>query len=136
MSLNVSRMSLKPRSPLLRGLALATLIGTLAILGGATRAEAKRGRARAGRAPAAAAADCKTDKDCVVVVVDCCPCSEGGKQRAIPRKEKPAYEKDRKKRCEGTMCTEAVSQDPSCSQRAFCGAGICELRDSSSEAAP
>jgi hypothetical protein len=78
------------------------------------------------KAPASTA-DCKTDKDCVIVADECCPCSEGGKQRAIPKKEKESYEKDRKKRCADTVCTEAISTDPSCSQTPFCGAGICEL---------
>ncbi|HVV50823.1 MAG TPA: hypothetical protein VHO06_14250 [Polyangia bacterium] len=81
---------------------------------------------KAKRAPASTA-DCKTDKDCVLVADDCCPCSQGGKQRAIPKKQKDAYEKDRKKRCADTACTEQVSSDPSCSQKPFCGAGICEL---------
>jgi hypothetical protein len=85
-------------------------------------AQAKKGK----KAPASSA-DCKTDKDCVLVPDDCCPCSQGGKQRAIPKKEKDSYEKDRKKRCADTACTESVSTDPSCSQTAFCGAGICEL---------
>jgi hypothetical protein len=75
----------------------------------------------------ASTADCKTDKDCVLVAEDCCPCSEGGKQRAIPKKEKESYEKDRKKRCADTACTESVSTDPTCTQTPFCGAGICEL---------
>jgi hypothetical protein len=85
-------------------------------------AQAKKGK----KAPASSA-DCKTDKDCVLVPDDCCPCSQGGKQRAIPKKEKDSYEKERKKRCADTACTESVSTDPSCSQTAFCGAGICEL---------
>jgi hypothetical protein len=49
--------------------------------------------------------DCKTDKDCVAVADDCCPCSQGGKARAIPKKQQDAYEKDRKKRCADTACT-------------------------------
>ena len=68
----------------------------------------------------------------VAVVDDCCPCSEGGKQRAIPKKDQSAYEKDRRKRCEGTACTEVMSQDATCSQSAFCAAGICELGDAPS----
>ncbi|HEY4394094.1 MAG TPA: hypothetical protein VGP64_08530 [Polyangia bacterium] len=87
-----------------------------------TSAQAKKGK----KAPASTA-DCKTDKDCILVPDDCCPCSEGGKQRAIPKKEKDSYEKERKKRCADTACTEQISTDPSCSQTAFCGAGICEL---------
>ena len=85
-------------------------------------AQAKRVK----KAPASTV-DCKTDKDCVLVPEDCCPCSEGGKQRAIPKKEKETYEKDRKKRCADTACTESVSTDPTCTQTPFCGAGICEL---------
>jgi hypothetical protein len=110
------------------------LLGALALaasLGASFRAEAKHKT----KAPVEAV-DCKTDADCVAVPDDCCPCAEGGKQRAIPKKERATYEKDRHKRCAGTMCTEAVSQDPSCAQQAFCGAGICELRDSSTDSAP
>jgi len=88
-------------------------------------AQAKKGK----KAAAASTDDCKTDKDCILVTDDCCPCSEGGKQRAIPKKQKESYEKDRKKRCADTACTEQVSTDPSCTQKAFCGAGICELGD-------
>jgi hypothetical protein len=94
------------------------------LLGGSWLAEAKRGRAKA---PAGGTADCKTDADCVAVADDCCSCTEGGKQHAIPKKDKAAYEKERRKRCTETLCTETLSQDPSCGQRAFCGAGICEL---------
>jgi len=106
---------------------LLTVVALAAFLGGAWNAEAKRGRAGKPKAPAAGTADCKTDADCTTVQDDCCSCSEGGKQRAIPKKELAAYDKERRKRCTGTMCTEVMSQDPTCSQRAFCGAGICEL---------
>lgn len=91
-------------------------------------AQAKKSK----KAPASSV-DCKTDKDCVAVPDDCCPCSEGGKQHAIPKKDKDSYEKDRHKRCADAACTESVSNDPSCSQKPFCAAGICELTD---EAAP
>lgn len=91
---------------------------------------AKKGHAKA----PAQTEDCKTDKDCVLVPDDCCSCAEGGKQRAIPKKQKDSYEKERKKRCGETACIEAVSTDPSCSQRPFCGAGICELGDAPSDA--
>ena len=102
----------------------------VAILGGATLgvsmlAEAKKGGG-AKRAPADNR-DCKTDHDCVIVADDCCPCSEGGKARAIPKKQKETYEKDRKKRCAETACTQMMSDDLSCTQVPLCGAGICEL---------
>ena len=76
--------------------------------------EAKKG-AGAKRAPADNR-DCKTDKDCVAVADDCCPCSQGGKARAIPKKQMDDYEKDRKKRCADTACTEMMSTDPTCAQ--------------------
>jgi hypothetical protein len=71
--------------------------------------------------------DCKKDADCVLVPDDCCDCSQGGKQHAIPKKQKDAYEKDRHKRCATTQCMEMISQDLSCTQHPFCGAGICEM---------
>jgi hypothetical protein len=104
---------------LLAGLALG--VGAL----GARTAEAKHARAKA----PADTSDCKKDADCVAVVDDCCPCSQGGKKRAIPKKDQASYEKDRKKRCEGTACAEVMSQDATCEQKPFCAAGICELGD-------
>ena len=92
---------------------------------GARSAEAKKGHAKA----PAASDDCKKDSDCVAVIDDCCPCSQGGKQRAIPKKDQSSYEKDRKKRCDATACTEVMSQDATCAQKGFCAAGICELGD-------
>jgi hypothetical protein len=106
-------------------LVLLTALALGAALLGASGAEAKRARAKA----SAESVDCKKDADCVAVVDDCCPCSEGGKQRAIPKKGQASYEKDRRKRCEGTACTEVMSQDATCSQKPFCAAGICELGD-------
>src|SRR6185369_17222980 len=91
---------------------------------GATAAET---RAR-GKKPDAAAAACKRDADCVLVPVDCCPCSAGGQQRALPAKEKAAYERERQGRCADTMCTAMMSTDPSCeATKAVCKAGACAL---------
>ena len=102
------------------------------ILSGATigvsmLAEAKKGGG--GKRAPADTRDCKTDRDCVIVADDCCPCSQGGKQHAIPKKAQSAYEKDRRKRCSDSVCTEVMSQDLTCAQHPFCGAGICELAD-------
>jgi hypothetical protein len=115
-----------------RFVVLPALVLVAALLG-SWRAEAKRGHAKA---PAASADDCKKDADCVAIVDDCCPCSQGGKQRAIPKKDKATYEKDRKKRCAGTACVDVMSQDATCAQRPFCAAGICELGDAPADAAP
>lgn len=116
---------------------LATLLIVVgaASLGGALSVEAKRARGKT-KAPAAEAADCKTDSDCVAVPDDCCSCNEGGKQRAIPKKEQAAYDKERRKRCKETMCTEVMSQDATCSQRPSCLAGICELGEPAADSAP
>src|SRR5664279_1020042 len=94
-------------------IATSVLVALLALVVGA---QAKRAR-KAKPAPAPTA-DCKTDEDCVVVPDDCCGCEQGGKQRAIARKQRDAYEKDRKKRCANTECIEMMSQDPSCTQHA------------------
>jgi hypothetical protein len=113
------------KSSLRRSSFIASLVAVavVALLGGA---QAKKSK---GKAAPAAPSECKVDADCVAVPDDCCSCNEGGKQRAILKKDRAAYEKDRKKRCAETMCTEVMSQDPSCSQKPFCGAGICELAD-------
>jgi len=109
----------------LRFFVVLTALGAASF--GLSFADAQAKKGAKGKAAPAATEDCKTDKDCVLVTDDCCSCSQGGKQRAIPKKQKDAYEKERKKRCADTACTEAMSDDPSCSQKPFCGAGICEL---------
>ncbi|HEX3697217.1 MAG TPA: hypothetical protein VH374_17715 [Polyangia bacterium] len=123
--------------PILRShhAARLTLLALLALaVGWSHPAVAKHSKRKS--AAAAGTADCKVDHDCVLVVDDCCPCNKGGKQRAIPKKDKTSYEKDRKKRCAGTACTEMMSTDPSCSETPFCGAGICELGAPSSSSPP
>jgi hypothetical protein len=108
---------------------LVTLLSLGAVtIGAVVDAQAKKGSSKA-KAPAAGSTECKTDGDCVAVIDECCPCSQGGKQRAILKKEQAGYEKDRKGRCKDQLCTEMMSQDPSCSQRPVCLAGICELAD-------
>jgi len=75
----------------------------------------------------AAAEKCQRDADCALVADDCCPCTAGGKQKAMARKHVDAYEKTRAQRCAGTMCAEMMSQDPSCSEVAVCEGGSCKL---------
>ena len=86
---------------------------------------AKKGRAKT----PAKTDDCKKDADCVAVLDDCCACAQGGKQHAIPKKQRDAYEKDRKKRCKDEACIDVMSTDASCAQAPFCAVGICELGD-------
>lgn len=115
-----------PTSPVVRRVSLVAWLVAVALvvfLGGAQAKKSAKGKAPA------APTECKVDADCVAVPDDCCSCNEGGKQRAILKKDQAAYEKDRKKRCTETMCPQVMSQDPSCSQKPFCGAGICELAD-------
>jgi len=106
--------------------ALTALACAMVIVIGGFYAQAKTGQRGAG-AGAASAVQCKKDQDCVAVPDDCCPCTQGGRMRALPRKEKASYEKGRKKECQGIMCTEVMSQDPSCSQTPVCDAGVCKM---------
>ena len=71
---------------------------------------------------------CRKDADCALVADDCCGCTAGGKQRAIPLKNRDAYQRDLRKRCEGTLCAEVISDDPSCkAASAKCEEGRCVL---------
>ena len=70
---------------------------------------------------------CQADADCVLVPEDCCDCGSGGKQRAIPKWGKEAYENARKQRCAKTVCVAMMSNDPSCSSVAACRVGKCVL---------
>lgn len=82
----------------------------------------------AGAAAKGAAGACHVDSDCVLVPDDCCGCTGGGKQRALPKKDKVGYERSRQARCAGTLCTEVMSQDSSCaSAGAVCKEGKCTL---------
>jgi hypothetical protein len=117
------------RSLVWAGSVAALIVTLIVVLTLGLQLDAQAKHAHKPKAAPAAAADCKTDADCVLVPDDCCSCNQGGKQRAIPKKQKDGYEKDRKKRCADTQCMEMMSQDPSCSQHAFCAAGICELSD-------
>lgn len=121
-------------------LAVSFVVGALFVwLGGAFASAPKQSAGNAaatgsGRS-AAKAGSCKKDADCVLVADDCCSCNEGGKQHAIGKGGKNAYEAARQKRCAGTMCPQMMSQDPSCAQHAACRAGSCALADGPAPAA-
>jgi len=81
-------------------------------------------------APDAAAAPsaCRVDSDCVLVPDDCCGCTDGGKQKAIPKRDKTPHERARQARCAETLCAAVMSQDPSCAAvSAVCKEGKCTL---------
>jgi hypothetical protein len=88
----------------------------------------------AGSVPAAApgmttgAAACRVDSDCVLVPDDCCGCPGGGKQKALPKKDKASYQRARQARCADTLCPAVMSQDPSCAATsAVCKEAQCTL---------
>jgi hypothetical protein len=72
-------------------------------------------------------AECHEDADCVLVTDGCCSCNEGGKQRAIPKNARDAYEKKRQGMCKKTMCPQLMSEDQSCVGRAVCKEKTCAL---------
>ena len=72
-------------------------------------------------------AECHEDTDCVLVTDGCCGCSEGGKQRAIPKKAREGYEKKRQGICKKTMCPQLMSEDATCESRAVCKEKVCAL---------
>ena len=81
-----------------------------------------------GAAAKGAAAVCRVDSDCVLVPDDCCGCTGGGKQKALPKKDGAGSERARQARCAGTLCTAVMSQDPSCAATsAICKDGKCTL---------
>lgn len=120
------------RAPHKRWNFLVALVCGLAVVVGGWLAEAKRAK----EAPAAPAAQCKKDQDCVAVMDDCCTCTSGGRQKAIPRKEKAAYERDRKKECFQIMCAQVMSQDPTCAEVPTCDAGVCKMGAAPAPPAP
>jgi hypothetical protein len=95
--------------------------GVAACLTAGSTAEGK------GKKAAAPAAECQADTDCVLVTDGCCGCNEGGKQRAIPKRARDAYEKKRKAICKNNMCPQLMSEDATCVGRAVCKEKTCAL---------
>lgn len=71
---------------------------------------------------------CKSDDDCTLIKADCCGCSQGGKQIAIPRAEISARQAKLMAECKGIFCAQVMSPDPSCKLKAQCVDGRCQLR--------
>jgi hypothetical protein len=105
-------------------LAKLLLVVAVALVVGAPRSGGAGG---AKKAKPAAAAECETDSDCVLITDGCCGCNEGGKQKAVPKRDSEKLEKKRKSSCKQTMCTMVISQDASCSARAVCKERTCAL---------
>ena len=77
---------------------------------------------------AASAPACHVDSDCVLVPEDCCGCQAGGKQKALPKKDRARYQRAREAHCTDTLCAAVISQDPSCAATsAVCKEGQCTL---------
>src|SRR5580700_9917603 len=68
---------------------------------------------------------CQNDEDCLAIKADCCGCRQGGTQKAIAKATLEQELKAINKRCEGTMCIQAISTSPSCAQSPVCRSGTC-----------
>jgi hypothetical protein len=68
---------------------------------------------------------CSTDADCTLTSESCCGCTAGGKNVAIRKDAEAIYTAEHKQNCEGTMCPQVISNDPSCHAEAACEAGRC-----------
>jgi hypothetical protein len=72
-------------------------------------------------AHAVAADPCKKDVDCVMVPDGCCSCTQGGKMIAVAKANAKAHSGN----CDGIMCPQVMSNDPSCAAKASCIEGKC-----------
>jgi hypothetical protein len=70
---------------------------------------------------------CNVDSDCIIVQSDCCGCNQGGKADTIHQKHKESWEKTVRIKCEGTLCTQAISNHWSCFAEAECIKNKCTL---------
>jgi hypothetical protein len=99
---------------------VGALIALVVLAAGLGRAESKNKRSA-----------CKVDADCTLVPADCCGCGGGGKQKAIPAREKASHERARQARCADTLCAAVISEDSSCAAAAaVCKEGQCALASS------
>lgn len=72
---------------------------------------------------------CASDADCVIVPDGCCGCANGGKQKAVAKRDEAKVLAARRTSCKDVMCTMMVSSDPTCGKRATCLEGECAMRD-------
>jgi hypothetical protein len=67
---------------------------------------------------------CADDRGCALVDATCCDCNHGGKRIALQTARAGAYTQ---RDCSAVMCTQMMSNDPSClaDARARCEGGRC-----------
>lgn len=80
--------------------------------------------------------ECKTADDCVLERVDCCDCSSGGAQQAVPKTKVKALRAQLKAKCKDMVCAAVVSDHPSCASTADCVNGRCVLRKGAAASPP
>lgn len=71
---------------------------------------------------------CQKNSDCTLVKENCCSCNAGGKQIAISVRHADKYKKALLDRCADIMCTQVISDDPSCKKKAICSNKKCVLK--------
>ena len=72
-------------------------------------------------------AECTSAQDCTPVSDGCCPCTASGKQKSMSVHAAKTYLSEQRARCAGTMCAQAISNDPTCAKKVVCRASKCEL---------
>lgn len=77
---------------------------------------------------AATESSCKSNEDCVLVKQDCCDCRRGGKQEALSKTKALEKIQNLSTKCDGVMCAQVMSNDPSCKQTAVCDKNQCVLQ--------
>ena len=71
---------------------------------------------------------CETDADCVIIErIDCCGCNAGGYRGVANAESAPEIEAEIQEVCEGLMCTQEISDHPTCGAEPVCVESQCEL---------
>jgi len=102
----------------LLGCLLGGLLGGLLGLGCGAKSETPKPPDTA--SPGEPGDSCTTAEDCALVDA-CCGCNAGGKKIAIRKDAVASFDSTREKRCGEIVCSQMISQDPSCDAEAICG---------------
>jgi len=70
---------------------------------------------------------CQADTDCAIVSADCCGCSSGGRNMALPAKDSIEWDQKLGKSCKDVGCPAVIAQDVSCYSIPHCVGGECVL---------